>query len=76
MNGNGIVICNVLYHEYYFFGNYIYQESGNDFSIVHRLDGYDEISLTDTFKIINKKEYLFNPFVSKKLYCIFVKTIK
>jgi anthranilate phosphoribosyltransferase len=36
--------------------NYIYQESGNDFSIVHSLDGYDEISLTDTFKIINKKE--------------------
>jgi anthranilate phosphoribosyltransferase len=36
--------------------NYIYQESGNDFSIVHSLDGYDEISLTDTFKIINKLE--------------------
>ena len=36
--------------------NYIYQESGNDFSIVHSLDGYDEISLTDTFKIINKQE--------------------
>jgi anthranilate phosphoribosyltransferase len=34
--------------------NYIYQESGNDFSIVHSLDGYDEISLTGTFKIINK----------------------
>ena len=34
--------------------NYIYQESGNDFSIVHSLDGYDEISLTDTFKIINR----------------------
>jgi anthranilate phosphoribosyltransferase len=36
--------------------NYIYQESGNDFSIVHSLDGYDEISLTDTFKVINKRE--------------------
>jgi len=34
--------------------NYIYQESGSDFSIVHSLDGYDEISLTDTFKIINR----------------------
>jgi anthranilate phosphoribosyltransferase len=34
--------------------NYIYQESGNDFSIVHSLDGYDEISLTDTFKVVNK----------------------
>ena len=36
--------------------NYIYQESGNDFSIVHSLDGYDEISLTDNFKVINKHE--------------------
>src|SRR5215470_4281395 len=33
--------------------NYIYQESGNDFSIVHSLDGYDEVSLTNTFKVIN-----------------------
>jgi anthranilate phosphoribosyltransferase len=42
--------------------NYIYQESGNDFSIVHSLDGYDEISLTDTFKIINKfGETLYTP---------------
>ena len=36
--------------------NYIYQESGNDFSIIHSLDGYDEISLTDTFKVINRYE--------------------
>ena len=36
--------------------NYIYQESGNDFAIIHSLDGYDEISLTDTFKVINRKE--------------------
>ncbi|MDR0428292.1 MAG: anthranilate phosphoribosyltransferase [Dysgonamonadaceae bacterium] len=42
--------------------NYIYQESGHDFSIVHSLDGYDEISLTDTFKIINKhEESIYNP---------------
>ncbi|GHT02523.1 anthranilate phosphoribosyltransferase [Bacteroidia bacterium] len=42
--------------------NYIYQESGNDFSIVHSLDGYDEISLTDTFKIINKlEENIYTP---------------
>jgi anthranilate phosphoribosyltransferase len=42
--------------------NYIYQESGNDFSIVHTLDGYDEISLTDTFKIINRcGETLYRP---------------
>jgi len=34
--------------------NYIYQESGNDFTIVHSLDGYDEISLTGAFKIINR----------------------
>jgi anthranilate phosphoribosyltransferase len=42
--------------------NYIYQESGNDFSIVHSLDGYDEISLTDTFKIINRfGENIYRP---------------
>jgi anthranilate phosphoribosyltransferase len=42
--------------------NYIYQESGNDFSIVHSLDGYDEISLTATFKLINPfGEYLYTP---------------
>jgi len=42
--------------------NYIYQESGNDFSIVHSLDGYDEISLTDTFKVINKfGEKIYTP---------------
>ncbi|MGC9151944.1 MAG: anthranilate phosphoribosyltransferase [Microbacter sp.] len=33
---------------------YLYQqEQGLTFSIVHSLDGYDEISLTDDFKIIN-----------------------
>jgi len=44
-----------LYH-------YIYQQSDCSFSIVHSLDGYDEISLTDTFKIINaREERMFNP---------------
>jgi len=44
-----------LYH-------YIYQQSNCNFSIVHSLDGYDEISLTDTFKIINsKEERIFEP---------------
>ena len=38
-----------LYH-------YIYQQSNCDFTIVHSLDGYDEISLTDTFKLVNKRE--------------------
>jgi anthranilate phosphoribosyltransferase len=42
--------------------SYIYQESGNDFSIVHSLDGYDEISLTDTFKVIDRAgEALYTP---------------
>lgn len=31
--------------------NYIYQESGTRFTIIHALDGYDEISLTGPFKI-------------------------
>ena len=41
---------------------YIYQQSDCNFSIVHSLDGYDEISLTDTFKIVNsKEERMFEP---------------
>jgi len=30
--------------------NYIYQDSGINFTIIHSLDGYDEISLTGPFK--------------------------
>jgi anthranilate phosphoribosyltransferase len=42
--------------------NYIYQATDNDFSIVHSLDGYDEVSLTDTFKIINNhSEHIYTP---------------
>lgn len=35
---------------------YMYQQTDVDYSIVHSLDGYDEISLTGDFKIINKSE--------------------
>jgi anthranilate phosphoribosyltransferase len=35
--------------------NYIYQDSGTNFSIIHSLDGYDEISLTSPFKIYTDK---------------------
>ena len=31
--------------------NYIYQQSGKKFTILHSLDGYDEISLTGDFKV-------------------------
>ncbi|MDR2520844.1 MAG: anthranilate phosphoribosyltransferase [Bacteroidales bacterium OttesenSCG-928-I14] len=42
--------------------NYIYQENGNDFSIIHSLDGYDEISLTDAFKVISSfEENIYTP---------------
>ncbi len=42
--------------------NYIYQNLGINYSIVHSLDGYDEISLTDNFKIINNSgEYVLSP---------------
>lgn len=42
--------------------NYIYQNLGVNYSIVHSLDGYDEISLTDNFKIINNSgEYILSP---------------
>lgn len=33
--------------------NYIYQESGKSFAIIHSLDGYDEISLTSDFRYIH-----------------------
>ncbi|NDV77476.1 anthranilate phosphoribosyltransferase [Dysgonomonas sp. 511] len=36
--------------------SYMYQQTDVDYSIVHSLDGYDEISLTSDFKIINKFE--------------------
>ncbi|MCC8089776.1 MAG: anthranilate phosphoribosyltransferase [Rikenellaceae bacterium] len=34
--------------------NYMYQQTGIDYTVVNSLDGYDEISLTDNFKIYNK----------------------
>ena len=42
--------------------SYIYQAENKRFSIVHSLDGYDEISLTDSFKVVsNRGEQLFSP---------------
>jgi len=42
--------------------NYIYQNLGVHYSIVHSLDGYDEISLTDTCKIMsNNGEFIYTP---------------
>ncbi|WP_026955652.1 anthranilate phosphoribosyltransferase [Algoriphagus vanfongensis] len=41
---------------------YLYQESEAQFSILHALDGYDEISLTGAFKMIsNRGEKLYQP---------------
>ncbi|MEP0987915.1 anthranilate phosphoribosyltransferase [Ekhidna sp.] len=41
---------------------YLYQNTNKHFSIVHSLDGYDEVSLTSDFKIIsNSKEELVSP---------------
>lgn len=41
---------------------YLYQEMEGKFSILHSLDGYDEISLTGPFKMIsNQGEKLLNP---------------
>jgi anthranilate phosphoribosyltransferase len=41
---------------------YLYQESDKNYSIVHALDGYDEISLTGKTKVItNSSESLFTP---------------
>lgn len=41
---------------------YLYQEHDGQFSILHALDGYDEISLTGDFKMIsNSGEKLYSP---------------
>ncbi|MBU3821144.1 anthranilate phosphoribosyltransferase [Flavobacteriaceae bacterium XHP0103] len=41
---------------------YLYQETDKNYSIIHALDGYDEISLTGNAKIIsNQTETLFIP---------------
>lgn len=41
---------------------YTYQQTDVDYSIVHSIDGYDEISLTGDFKIINKfGENIYSP---------------
>lgn len=42
--------------------SYIYQNLGVQYSVVHSLDGYDEISLTDTCKITNNSgEFVYTP---------------
>ncbi|OIP84470.1 MAG: anthranilate phosphoribosyltransferase [Porphyromonadaceae bacterium CG2_30_38_12] len=42
--------------------SYIYQNLGVQYSVVHSLDGYDEISLTDTCKITNNVgEFVYTP---------------
>lgn len=41
---------------------YLYQNTSKNFSIIHSLDGYDEISLTSDFKLIsNRSEELISP---------------
>lgn len=41
---------------------YMYQQTDVDYSIVHSIDGYDEISLTSDFKIINRfEERIYSP---------------
>ena len=42
--------------------NYLLQENGTAFTIIHGLDGYDEISLTNDTKVINRQgEYIMTP---------------
>lgn len=42
--------------------NYLLQQSGGAFTIIHSLDGYDEISLTNDTKVItNKGEQIMTP---------------
>lgn len=42
--------------------HYLYQQTDTDYTIVHSLDGYDEISLTAEFKAFtNHSEYIYTP---------------
>ncbi len=42
--------------------SYSFQQSGNHFAIVYSLDGYDEISLTDSFKVkTSHSEHIYSP---------------
>jgi anthranilate phosphoribosyltransferase len=42
--------------------SYAFQQGGNRFAVVHSLDGYDEISLTDSFKVITgSSEHIYTP---------------
>jgi anthranilate phosphoribosyltransferase len=42
--------------------NYLLQQTGKPFTIIHSLDGYDEVSLTNDTKVItNKGEKIFTP---------------
>lgn len=42
--------------------NYIYQSLGCQYSIVHSLDGYDEVSLTESCKVMsNMGEFIYTP---------------
>lgn len=42
--------------------NYLLQQKGTPFTIIHSLDGYDEISLTNDTKVItNEGEFLYTP---------------
>ncbi|MCW3086053.1 MAG: trpD [Bacteroidetes bacterium] len=42
--------------------NYLLQDVSTDYSIVHSLDGYDEVSLTADFKLVSKnKKQLVSP---------------
>jgi len=42
--------------------NYLLQQTGKAFTILHSLDGYDEISLTNDTKIItNEGEFIYTP---------------
>lgn len=41
---------------------YMYQQTDRNYSIVHSLDGYDEVSLTGKFKVIdNRSERIMSP---------------
>jgi len=40
--------------------NYLYQNTGIEYNIIHALDGYDEISLTGNTKVYSKNKRIYS----------------
>ena len=51
----GILLVLFLFVSFFGGGYYLYQKSDTQFSILHAMDGYDEISLTGATKVLSNQ---------------------